>query len=185
MRGSLRCSLVSHDQASGEGLDTLDLLRCAHCTGVQAKAEAEYLKRSSEGQEVPGLELAALQAKFGALAAKHEEALGKLAQLAAAREAAEAAREAAAGEAHTHQQHARSHAIRCCGICTPIECRRCLCTVGASKDVLPGHLCGSSCQQQSAFLSAAYFHCMSAASRQEKVGASASSLLRGNTGMQV
>ena len=80
---------------------------------MQARAEAEHLKRSSEGQEVPGLELAALQAKFGALAAKHEEALGKLAQMAAAREAAEAAREAAAGEAQTHQQHARSHAIRC------------------------------------------------------------------------
>ena len=80
---------------------------------VQARAEAEHLKRSSEGQEVPGLELAALQAKFGAMAAKHEEALGKLAQMAAAKEAAEAAREAAASEAHTHQQHARTTAIRC------------------------------------------------------------------------
>ncbi len=80
---------------------------------VQARAEAEHLKRSSEGQEVPGLEMAALQAKFGALASKHEEALGKLAQMAAAKEAAEAAKEAAASEAHTHQQHARTHAIRC------------------------------------------------------------------------
>lgn len=80
---------------------------------VQARAEAEHLKRSSEGQEVPGLEMAALQAKFGALAAKHEEALGKLTQMAAAKEAAEAAKEAAASEAHTHQQHARTHAIRC------------------------------------------------------------------------
>jgi len=73
---------------------------------VQARAEAERLKRSSEGQEVPSLELAALQAKCGALAAKHEEALGKLAQMAAAKEAA-------TSEAHTHQQHARGHAIRC------------------------------------------------------------------------
>ena len=64
---------------------------------------------------MPGLELAALQAKLGALAAKHEEALGKLAQAANAQEAAEAAREAAAAEAQTHQQHARSHAIRCAG----------------------------------------------------------------------
>ena len=54
-----------------------------------------------------------MQAKFGALAAKHEEALGKLTQMAAAKEAAEAAKEAAASEAHTHQQHARTHAIRC------------------------------------------------------------------------
>ena len=80
---------------------------------MQARAEAEHLKRSSEGQEVPGLEQAALQAKYGALAAKHEEALGKLAQMAATKEAAEAAREAAASEAQTHQQHARTHAIRC------------------------------------------------------------------------
>ena len=59
------------------------------------------------------MELAALHAKYGALAAKHEEALGKLVQIAAAKEAAEAAREAASSEAHTNQQHARTHAIRC------------------------------------------------------------------------
>ena len=59
------------------------------------------------------MELAALLAKHGALAAKHEEALGKLAQMAAAKEAAEAARAAASSEAQTNQQHARTHAIRC------------------------------------------------------------------------
>lgn len=82
---------------------------------MQAKAEAEHLKRASEGAEVPSLQLAALQAKLGALAAKHEEALGKLAQAADAQEAAEAAREAAVAEAQTRQQHARTHAIRCAG----------------------------------------------------------------------
>ncbi len=83
---------------------------------MQAKAEAEHLKRASEGAEVPSLELAALQAKLGSLAAKHEEALGKLAQAAAAQEAAEAARETAITEAQMHQHHARSHAIRCAGL---------------------------------------------------------------------
>ena len=80
---------------------------------MQAKAEADHFRRSSEEEEVPSVELAALLAKHGALAAKHEEALGKLAQMAAAKAAAEAAREAASSEAHTNQQHARTHAIRC------------------------------------------------------------------------
>lgn len=80
---------------------------------MQAKAEADHYRRSSEEEEVPSVELAALLAKHGALAAKHEEALGKLAQMAAAKAAAEAAREAASSEAHTNQQHARTHAIRC------------------------------------------------------------------------
>jgi len=79
---------------------------------AQVTVEAEQLRRSSVDQEVPGQELAALQAKFGAMAAKHEEALGKLAALQAAKEAAESAKSTAIAEAATHQQSARSHAIR-------------------------------------------------------------------------
>ena len=75
-------------------------------------AEAAQLRRNSVDQEVPGHELAALQAKYGAVAAKHEEALGKLAALQAAKEAAEAVKTSALSEAATHQQNARSHAIR-------------------------------------------------------------------------
>lgn len=80
-----------------------------HC---QVTAEAAQLRRNSVDQEVPGHELAALQAKYGAVAAKHEEALGKLAALQAAKEAAEAVKMSALSEAATHQQNARSHAIR-------------------------------------------------------------------------
>ncbi len=76
-------------------------------------AEAAQLRRNSVDQEVPGQELAALQAKYGAVAAKHEEALGKLAALQAAKEAAESVKASALAEAASHQQTARSHAIRC------------------------------------------------------------------------
>ncbi|EIE27614.1 hypothetical protein COCSUDRAFT_55608 [Coccomyxa subellipsoidea C-169] len=78
----------------------------------QVTAEAAQLRRNSVDQEVPGQELAALQAKYGAVAAKHEEALGKLAALQAAKEAAESVKASALAEAASHQQTARSHAIR-------------------------------------------------------------------------
>lgn len=116
--GSLRCV------QAGQGLSRFGLKleigtsRCTTCEGrrmmlpAQVTAEAEQLRRSSVDQEVPGQELAALQAKFGAVAAKHEEALGKLAALQAAKEAAESAKSTAIAEAATHRQSARSHAIR-------------------------------------------------------------------------
>ena len=63
-------------------------------------------------KEVPTQELVALQAKFSAIAAKHEEALGKLTSLQADKEAAESEKAAALSEAATHQQTARAHAIR-------------------------------------------------------------------------
>ena len=75
-------------------------------------AEAAQLRRNSVDQELPGQELAVLQANYGAVAAKHEEALGKLAALQVAKEAAEASKASALAEAAQHQQNARSHAIR-------------------------------------------------------------------------
>lgn len=79
---------------------------------MKVTVEAAQLRRNSVDQELPGQELAVLQANYGAMSAKHEEALGKLAMLQAAKEAAESSKASALAEAAVHQQNARTHAIR-------------------------------------------------------------------------
>ncbi|CAL8463552.1 g3086 [Coccomyxa elongata] len=96
--------------------DAIAQMREEHDAAVstlkQVTAEAAQLRRNSVDQELPGQELAVLQANYGAMSAKHEEALGKLAILQAAKEAAESSKASALAEAAVHQQNARTHAIR-------------------------------------------------------------------------